>query len=184
VRKPIQQHPAGDGQEATVQQAGPGSESPLLRLVVFRLDGQRYGLELRATERVLPMVAVSPLPDCPEIVLGAINVHGEVVPIVDARRRLGLRAHDYGPAARLLLARTPRRLVALPVDDVIGVAEVSEETVLPPEPVLQGIGHISGIGALPDGLLLIHDLDTFLSIDEERQLADCLPERNTTEALE
>jgi purine-binding chemotaxis protein CheW len=146
------------------------SGSRPLRVVGFSLDRQRYGVGLASVERVLPMVAVSPLPGAPDAVLGAINLHGEVVPVLDIRRRLGFDGRDYGPAARLLVARTARRTVALPVDDVHGIMEIPAETVAPPETVLPGIGHVSGIGALADGLLLIHDLDTFLSIDEERQL--------------
>lgn len=149
--------------------------SPLL-LAVFSLDGQRYGLPLPVTERALPMVAISPLPGCPEVVLGAINLHGDVVPVLDVRRRLGLPEAEYGPAARLLIARTARRVVALPVDDVHGVAEVPAESVLPPETVVPGIEHLSGVAALADGLLLIHDLDLFFSIEEERQLAESLGE--------
>ncbi len=144
--------------------------SSLRRLVVFSLDGQRFGLALETTERVLPMAAVSPLPGCPAVVLGAINLHGKVVPVLDIRCRLGLPARRYGPAARLLIARAAGRIVALPVDEVSGVAEVAVESVVAPDTVLPGIGHVSGIAALADGLLLIHDLDTFLSLEEERQL--------------
>lgn len=148
--------------------------SSLRRLVVFSLEGQRYGLPLAATQRVLPMVAVSPLPSSPDVVLGAINFHGDVIPVLDVRCRLGLPSVDYGPAARLLIARAMRRIVALPVDEVSGVAEVPAESVVAPDAVLPGIGRVSGIAALADGLLLIHDLDTFLSIEEERQLAGAL----------
>lgn len=151
-----------------------GGAGVQLRLVVFLLDGQRYGLKLAATNRVLPMVAVSPLPRCPDVVLGAINLHGQVTPVLDLRRRLGLPAAEYGPAARLLVAQATRRTVALPVDDVVGVAEVAVASVVPPHEILPGIDHVSGIAAVADGLLLIHDLDTFLSVDEERQLADSL----------
>lgn len=148
--------------------------SSLRRLVVFSLDGQRYGLPLGAAERVLPMVAVAPLPGGPDLVLGAINLHGDVVPVLDIRRRLGLREHEYGPAARLLIARLMTRIVALPVDEVSGVVEIPVESVVLPAAVFPGIGHVSGVAKLADGLLLIHDLDTFLSIEEERQLTEAL----------
>jgi hypothetical protein len=52
---------------------------PLVRLVVFRLEEQRYGLPLAAVERVLPMVAVATLPKAPAVVLGVINVGGRVI---------------------------------------------------------------------------------------------------------
>lgn len=152
----------------------PGAAGARLRLVVFVLDGQRYGLDLATTERVLAMVAVSPLPNTPAVVLGAINLHGEVVPVFDLRRRLGLPAASYGPAARLVVARTTRRTVAVAVDDVAGVTEVAADAVVPSHAVAPGTGHVSGIAPLPDGLLLVHDLDTFLSVDEERQLSGSL----------
>lgn len=142
-----------------------------LELVVFALAGQRYGLKLTAVETVLPMVAVTPLPGSPDAILGAINVHGDILPVVDLRRRLGLRLVDYGPEARLLLARTPHRLVALAVDDVLGVIELPEEAVVEPDELASGMEHVPGIAKLPDGVLLIQDLDSFLSDDEERQLA-------------
>ena len=152
----------------------PGS---LRRLVVFSLDGDRFAVPLASTDRVLSMVAVSPLPGCPDVVLGAINLHGDVVPVFDIRRRLGRPERVHAPEARLLIARAADRIVALPVDDVSGVAEVSADTIAAPETVIADIGHVSGIAALPDGLLLIHDLDAFLSIDEERQLDQAIEEQ-------
>lgn len=122
--------------------------SPMLRLVVFTLDGQRYALPLATVERVLPMVAVSPLPQAPEIALGVINLHGQVLPVLDIRRRLGFPPRDFGLTAHLLVARTSRRTLAVPVDEVLGVREVAADAVAPPDAVLPGIGHVAGIVAL------------------------------------
>lgn len=156
-----------------------GSEDPeqasdAISVVVFSLDGRRYGLPLSAAERALPMAAVSPLPGCPDTVLGAINVHGHVTPVFDLRRRLGLEAREYGPDTCLLLARTATRAVALTVDVVHGVAEIAPGQIVPPDTVLPGIEQLSGIAALADGLLLIDDLELLLSVDEERQLDDAI----------
>lgn len=152
----------------------PEQDADAISVVVFSLGGRRYGLPLSAAERALPMAAVSPLPGCPDTVLGAINVHGHVTPVFDLRRRLGLEAREYGPDARLLLARTATRVVALTVDAVHGVAEVARGQIVPPDAVLPGIEQLSGIAALADGLLLINDLELLLSADEERQLDDAI----------
>jgi purine-binding chemotaxis protein CheW len=148
----------------------------VLPLVLFALEGQRYGLPLETVERVLPMVAVSPLAKAPAIALGVINVHGRIIPVVDIRRRLGLPAREHDLAAHLLVARTIRRTLALTVDAVLGVTEIGADRVTAPDRLLPGIEHVAGIAALPDGLLYIHDLDRFLSLDEERRLTEALEE--------
>ena len=145
-----------------------------IRLVAFVIDGNRYALSLSAVERVLPLIAVSPLPKAPAIALGVINLHGEIIPMLDVRRRFGFPPRDYGASAHLVIARTARRTVALPVDEALGVVEVAAGAVRPPDSVLPGIGHVAGVVALADGLLLIHDLDAFFSLEEERQLAEAL----------
>lgn len=151
-------------------------ESSTLNLVVFDLEGQRYALRLAAVERVLPMVFVAPLPKAPAIALGVINFHGAVVPVVDIRRRLGFPSHDYDLTAHLLVARTSHRRLAVPVDQVLGVSEITAEAVMLPDAVLPGVAHVAGIVALADGLLFVHDLDTFLSLDEEQQITEALEE--------
>lgn len=149
---------------------------PGLKLVVFAAESERYALRLPVVERVLPMVAVSPLPKAPAVALGVINLHGTVVPVLDIGRRLGLRPREYGLTAHLLVARTSGRIVAFPVDEVLGVSEVAAEAITPPAAILPGIGHVEGIVALADGLLFIHDLERFLSLDEERRLDEALDE--------
>lgn len=144
----------------------------LLRsLVVFSIAGERYALNLPVVERVVRMVEVSPLPKAPVIVLGVINFHRQIIPVIDIRRRFGHSPGHYGLTSSLLVAQTSQRKLALPVDEVLGLQEVSVENVSLPKAVCPGIGLVVGIAALSDGVLFIHDLDAFLSLEEEQQLA-------------
>lgn len=153
-----------------------GEQAPPLPLLVFSVAGQRYALHVSVVQQVLPMVTVSPLPKAPEVALGVFNLRGEVVPVLDLRRRLSLPARAYGPTAHLLVARTPRRTLCLPVDEALGVREVSAAAVTPAEAILPRTQHVAGIVALADGLLFIHDLDAFLSLDEGERLDESLEE--------
>lgn len=148
----------------------------VLQLVVFLIGDQHYALPVSSVDRVLPMVALSPLPKLPDVVLGVLNFHGKVIPVLDVCCRLGLPRRDYGPGSYLLVARTIRRTVSLPVDEVLGVKEVHAEAVTPPDAVLPGIAHVAGIVTLSEGLLFIHDLNAFLSLDEEERLTEALEE--------
>lgn len=152
------------------------TEASALQVVVFVLDGQRYAFPLATVQQVLPMVAPAPLPEAPAIALGVINLHGLIVPVLDIRRRLGLPPREYGPADRLVVARSSRRLLAVPVDEALGVTEVMMDSIVPPETIFPGIGRVAGVAPLADGLLFIHDLDSFLSLDEEQGLTAALEE--------
>jgi purine-binding chemotaxis protein CheW len=144
------------------------------QLVVFAVEGSRYAVPLFSVERVLPMVAVPPVPGAPRVVLGAINLEGRVVPVVDLRRRLDLPSRDYGLAAHLLIVKTPQRTLAVAADEVTGAVSVDSRTVTLAGAILPGLGLVAGIAALPDGLLFIHDIEAFLTPGEERELRQAL----------
>lgn len=165
----------------TTQLAGECSASaaPAATLVVFSLEDQRYALALENVERVLPMVWVSALPQAPGIVVGVINVHGRVLPVLDIRGRFGLPARPWGLGTRLLVTKTSHRVVALPVDEVEGVIAVDPAAVVLKPLSTSGVLHVAGIVGLADGLLFICDLEAFLSIDEDRQLRDALDRTKT-----
>ena len=143
-------------------------------LVVFVLDERGYALRLTAVERIVRAVEVLPLPKAPEIVLGVVNVHGRVIPVVDIRKRFRLPAREMRLSDQLILARTSKRRVGLVADTVSGLLERSAEEVVLPETIVPGLEYVAGVAKLEDGLLLIHDLDRFLSLEEEKRLDQAL----------
>jgi hypothetical protein len=64
----------------------------------------------------------------------------------------------------------------LPVDAVLGAIEIPAASVIDAEAIVPGLEHVAGIVRGPDGLVLIEDLEAFLSPDEDRQLARALAE--------
>ncbi len=149
------------------------------RLVVFRLDGQRYALPLGAVERIVRAVELTPLPNAPAIVLGVIDMAGRILPVLNLRRRFGLPEREVGPADQFLIARTERRTVALVVDETQGVTANPQAAIIGSGRIVPGLGHIQGVAKLEDGLVLIYDLDKFLSLDEERDLARAMNPEET-----
>lgn len=142
----------------------------VLRFVVVALDGRAFGLPLATVERVVRMVDVTPLPGAPEVVDGVINIAGDLVAAVSIRRRLGLAHGAPRSADSLVLARTPGRRLAVIVDSVTGVAECPQAEVASAAQFAPGASHIEGILKTGEGLILIHDLEKFLSPEEERSL--------------
>ncbi len=146
-------------------------------LVLFTLDEQRYALYLPAVTRVVRTVEITPLPKAPEAVRGVVNVQGQVIPVVDIRKRFRLPEREMELSDQGIIASTSRRPVALVVDTVEGVIEHSNQEIIPLEKILPSTEYIEGMVKLEDGLVLIHDLDKFLSLEEDKELNDVLKKR-------
>lgn len=143
-------------------------------LIVFSLDRQRYALPLYAADRVVRMVAITPLPKAPDIVLGVVNIQGRVIPVINMRRRFRLPERAIALTDQLVVAHTALRPVALVAEAVLDVIAYPAQSLIAAEDVLPNIEYVEGVVKLADGLILIHDLDKFLSLEEENFLAHAL----------
>lgn len=144
-------------------------------LVVFTLDGMRLALGIEAVSRVVRAAEISPLPGAPAGVRGVVNVQGEIVPVFDLRKRLGLAARALRASDHFVLARTGAHTVAVMVDTVIGVVEAgSHEPVQPSAMLLSSGVSIRGAVSIEGEIVLIHDLELFLSPEQETALAAAL----------
>jgi purine-binding chemotaxis protein CheW len=147
---------------------------PLSQYVVFTLDAQKYTLPLTAVDKVVPAVHITPLPQAPAIILGIINVQGQFVPVVNLRKRFRLPEREIELNDQFIVGKTPRRTVALAVDSVLGVAEFPLHEITARKHIVPGLGAIAGVIKTPDEILLIHDLDSCLSLEEEHSLEGAL----------
>ena len=144
------------------------------QLVTFAIEEQCYALHLSCVDRIVRAVEITELPKAPPIVLGVINVQGEIVPVVNIRKRFNLPEREIGLTDHFIICHTARRWVALVADSATKVVEYSPNAIVAAEKILPGMEYIEGVAKLPDGLILIHDLEKFLSLEEERTLQEAL----------
>ncbi|HEY1922079.1 MAG TPA: chemotaxis protein CheW [Tepidisphaeraceae bacterium] len=147
-----------------------------VQLLVLGVNDRRYALHLAQVDRVVRAVDATPLPHAPAIVWGAIDLHGNIVPVLSMRKRLGLADREIVPDDHFVIAHTSRQSVALVVDDAVGVIERAAEDIISARNVIPRLEQIEGIVRLDDDLLLIHDLDRFLSLGEQQELDAALVE--------
>jgi len=147
-----------------------------MKLVVFLLDDRRYALRLDAVERITRAVEVSPLPKAPGIVMGVINFVGRIVPVLNMRRRFGLPEQKIGVSDQFIIAVTSGRFVALPADSVEGVLEIVDEDIIAALKILPALGYIEGVAKLRNDMIFIHDLGTFLSLEEDEAIGRAVGE--------
>jgi purine-binding chemotaxis protein CheW len=145
-------------------------EDEALQLMVFLIDDRRHAIALPVVERIVRAVAVTPLPQAPPVVLGVIDVAGQVIPVLDVRQRLRLPQRPVGPDDQFAIVRAAGRRVALVIDAAQGVVATPAHAAIRTADITPGVEYLRGVVQLPDGLVLIHDLDQFLSLDEARTL--------------
>lgn len=140
------------------------------QLLTFEVGASRFALPARLLHEVVRAVAIAPLPKAPPIVEGVINVRGTVVPMLDIRQRFGLSPTPVAPEQHVLIAQSGGRVVALRVDRAVDLVSVDDAAIESAARVVPGVEYVAGIAKLPDGLIVIHDLERFLSLEEAGQL--------------
>ena len=140
------------------------------QIVLFTLGEPRYALYLSAVERVVRAVEITPLPNAPVIVPGVINWQGKIIPVINIRKRFNLPARETEPDDRLIIARAAGRLVALAAESVTGIRELTEQESTSAAQAAPFAGGLKGVAKVDGDLVLIYDLDRFLSLDEEKKL--------------
>lgn len=155
-----------------VEKAGPDGDQ--LQVVVFSVAGKVLGVEILKVQEILRMVEITPFPNMPAFALGAINLRGRIAPVINLRLKLGFP--DRSPEARtcIVLVRTGERLVGFLVDEVAEVVTIPRSSI---ESADLGPGWVrsdlfSGVGKLPDRLLVIINPDRLLSPQEARLLRE------------
>ena len=137
------------------------------QLIVFTLDDQRLALSISSVNRVIRVVGITPLPKGPDIVIGIINMQGNIIPVVNIRKRFCLPERDINLNDQIIITHTSKRTIGIVVNSVIGLIESAEEKIVTSEAIVPGIDYVEGVVKLEDGLLIIHDIERFLSIEEE-----------------
>ena len=138
---------------------------------VFGLEDQRYAMSLGAVLKVIRAVEFTFLPEAPENLLGLINLGGEIIPVLDIRKRFHLPNREIDLNDRIVICKGAARTIAFVADVVEGVVEFAPEELDEAVHILPEMDHyIEGVGKLNDDTVLIYDLDSLFSIEENEGL--------------
>ncbi|HEX9306334.1 MAG TPA: chemotaxis protein CheW [Anaeromyxobacter sp.] len=91
---------------------------PLVQLCTFRIGGEDYAVDIMRVREIIHPLPITPVPRAPAFVEGVIRLRGDVIPVLDVRKRLGLPATPPTRRSRFLLVNVAGRRIGLVVDDV------------------------------------------------------------------
>ncbi len=137
--------------------------------VVFRLGETQFGVEISQVLRIVRLTPITRVPHAPHFLEGMINYRGQVVTVLDLKKRLALSNGDeYGDKARILLVELGTQPIGMLVDAVIGILRLPDESIKPPpEMVAQVNGvYLTGVTHYEDCLIVLLDLSRLLTVEE------------------
>jgi len=146
------------------------------QLVSFRLGVEEYGVSIMKVQEIIRMQEITKVPQMPDFIEGIINLRGNVIPIIDLRKRFGLSCAEKTIDSRIVVVSVRERIVGIIVDGVSEVLRLSEEQIEPPPPAVSTAGreYIKGVGKLEKRLLILLDIDKILSSEEHNVIENAI----------
>jgi purine-binding chemotaxis protein CheW len=140
-------------------------KTEVVRLVTFLIGDGLFAVDVHSVERVLRHQGASSVTDLPEWIEGVIEYQGQVIPIVDLRRRIEVANPARDPESRVLVLSTRTGWVGAIVDSVLAVAVVPKTDVSPPPPLFRGLSgdFIRGVAKIGEQLAVILHVDHMLT---------------------
>ena len=147
-----------------------------MQLVGFGVGRERFGVDILAVQEIIRSTDVTPVPNSPSFVEGVINLRGDIIPVIDLRKRLSLYKADTSIEKNwVLILSIGNRVVGFIVDNVSEVLKIAEEDIdPPPNIVIAGLEnqYIRGVCEIDNKLLIILDFDSILFNEEYYALKD------------
>ena len=138
----------------------------MAHLLSFLLAEKEYAVSIDSVREVRRVKAVTPVPQAMDFIEGVVSLKGKVVPIIDLRRKLGIPGTRQTTLNRVIITETSNHILGIAVDSVIGVTNIKDSDIEPPDEVLKKAGYLSGVGKSGKRLILIMDITKLLSEEE------------------
>ena len=149
--------------------------------VLFLLGTERYGVEIGQVQEIVAPQALTRVPGALAWVEGVTNLRGQVIPVLNLASRLGVETGEETGQQRLLVVDVGFGKVGMRVDAIDEVALIAQDSVERPSALVMGISaeYVSGLAKREDGVIVLLDLESVLTPDENRDAlaaADEAPE--------
>jgi purine-binding chemotaxis protein CheW len=145
------------------------TNSQTLDVLVFLLNGERYGLEMVHVREIYPLEQLTPIPRTPDFVAGIFSARGRLISVIDLCAFLGLPtppslppANGTGRQTKIIVVATADLEVGLLADEVADVMTLFKDEL---EPVLttQMGSHAEFAQGIAPGMLVVLNLNALLN---------------------
>jgi len=141
----------------------------LMQLVGFKIDREQFGVNILMVQEIIRSAPITPVPNSPEFVEGVINLRGDILPVIDLRKRLNFELGDDSDDTWILILDIDGRVTGFIVDLVTNVIKIEESEIeAAPEIATSGLEnqYINGVVDIGGTLMILLDFNRILQTDE------------------
>ncbi|SJZ30206.1 chemotaxis protein CheW [Selenihalanaerobacter shriftii] len=141
------------------------------QLIVFNLGGEEFGVKITKVQEIIRMTEISKLPNSSEFMSGIINLRGDIISVIDLRKRFGVEQQET-KKTRIIIVEMDDQDVGLIVDNVSEVLRIEPEDIDDAPQRVAGIkdDYLKGIGKVEERIIVLLDLDKLLTTEEKIEL--------------
>jgi chemotaxis signal transduction protein len=148
-----------------------------VQLVTFLLGAEEYGIPISQIQEIDRLAKITKVPKAAPFIEGVTNLRGEVIPVLDTRKRFDLEVKPPDDRTRIIIVDLGGVKTGLVVDSVRQVLNLAKKDIAPPpEAIGSSIDQrfISGIGKVDAGkrMIVLLDVEKILSRQEHAQLSE------------
>jgi purine-binding chemotaxis protein CheW len=123
------------------------------QLVNLKIGDEEFGINIMNVQEIIRLNHITNVPGAPDYVKGVVNLRGNVLPVIDLRRRFELDDRDLTDSDRIVVVTYQGKATGLIVDSVSEVLQIPGRDIEPPPDVVSGVRSrfIDGIGKLNSG---------------------------------
>lgn len=140
------------------------------QFVVFLLGKEKYGVDILRVGTISELLNITKVPDAPKYVEGIINLRGDIIPVINLKKRFDIEETVINDDTRIIIYAIDGVNIGFLVDEASQVLRIEAEDIEQTPAILRGSDreYISGVGKYNNEIIIILDFAKILS-DSERE---------------
>lgn len=142
--------------------------------VIFKLGNEEYGVDIMNVKEISEFKESTHVPNSPYFVDGIINLRGEIIPIVNLKKRFKVSSSEIDSDTRIIVININDRNVGFVVDEASQVLRINDNDIDDAPEIIAGVDrqYITGVGKVGEKIIILLDLEKILTDDEKEKLGD------------
>lgn len=153
--------------------------------MIFMVGNEEYGLEVLKVQEIIRYLVPTKIPHAPTYVEGVINFRGEVIPVLNMRKRLGLPDKEENEFQVIIVTEVNGKIMGLTVDRVLDIANIPEDKIQPATDfkMQEKTKYLKAMGKLGERLILLLEMDKIMELNDEKLVEDMLASEDKTDVI-